>query len=71
MPGSLNVALTSQGQWAAGKPQLTLDVTQLQGRLREYPVDAKGKAAWDGKQLQLEKVTEQVGNCLLYTSRCV
>lgn len=62
MPGSLNVALTSQGQWAAGKPQLTLDVTQLQGRLREYPVDAKGKAAWDGKQLQLEKVTAQVGN---------
>jgi translocation and assembly module TamB len=62
MSGSLNVALTSQGQWAAGKLQLTLDVTQLQGRLREYPVDAKGKAAWDGKQLQLEKVTAQVGN---------
>ncbi|MDD5393394.1 MAG: translocation/assembly module TamB domain-containing protein [Thiothrix sp.] len=62
MPASLDVALTSSGTWAQGKTQVLLDISKLQGRLREYPVDVKGQAEWDGKLLALHKVNALIGN---------
>jgi translocation and assembly module TamB len=61
-PASLDVVLTSSGTWAQGKTQVLLDISKLQGRLREYPVDVKGQAEWDGKLLALHKVNALIGN---------
>jgi translocation and assembly module TamB len=62
MPADLNVALTSSGTWAQGKTQVSLDISKLQGRLREYPVDVKGQAEWGGKLLTLRKVNALIGD---------
>ncbi|MBJ6610368.1 MAG: translocation/assembly module TamB domain-containing protein [Candidatus Thiothrix moscowensis] len=61
MPAQLDASLVSSGTWRDGKPNLTLEVSKLQGKLRDYPVDVKGKGAWDGKLLALQSLDAWVG----------
>lgn len=67
-PGDLTVDLRSQGKWGGDKPQLAMDIARLEGRLRDYPVNAKAKGEWDGKQLSLAKLDVHVGNNQLQAS---
>lgn len=61
-PANLEVALTSKGELAAGKTNVALAITQLQGKLREYPVDVKGQGDWNGKLLALQALDARVGD---------
>lgn len=62
MPAQLDTAFKSIGRIdATGKPDIQLDVNLLKGKLRGYPVDAKGKGAWNGKVLLVENLDALVG----------
>jgi translocation and assembly module TamB len=61
-PAKLDVALTSKGTLADGKTNIALDITQLQGKLREYPVDVKGQGDWNGKLLVVQALDAAVGD---------
>ncbi|MGB3919220.1 MAG: translocation/assembly module TamB domain-containing protein [Thiothrix litoralis] len=61
-PAKLDVALTSKGALSGGKTDIALDITQLQGKLRDYPVDAKGQGDWNGKLLALHSLDAKVGD---------
>ena len=61
-PANLDVALSSQGSLEGDKTALALDITQLKGKLREYPVDAKGQGDWNGKVLALRALDAKVGD---------
>ncbi|EIJ35811.1 translocation/assembly module TamB domain-containing protein [Thiothrix nivea] len=61
-PADLAVALTSSGKLAEGKTDIALDISRLQGKLREYPVDVKGQGDWNGKLLALQSLDARVGD---------
>ena len=61
-PANLDVVLDSTGSLAGGKTAITLDINRLQGKLREYPVDVKGKGDWNGKLLNLQSLEALVGD---------
>jgi translocation and assembly module TamB len=62
-PANLAVALRSSGAWQQGALQsVTLDVSRLQGKLRDYPVDVKGQGDWNGKLLVLHSLDAKVGD---------
>ncbi len=61
-PAALDVELRSSGTLAQGKLQATtLNVTRLQGKLREYPVDISGQGDWNGKVINLQALDANVG----------
>ncbi len=62
-PANLVVALRSSGTWQHGTLQsATLDVSRLQGKLRDYPVDVKGQGDWNGKVINLQALDAKVGD---------
>lgn len=62
-PATLDVELRSGGTLAQGKLQATtLNVTRLQGKLREYPVDISGKGDWNGKVINLQALDAKIGD---------
>ncbi|SDZ76236.1 autotransporter secretion inner membrane protein TamB [Thiothrix caldifontis] len=68
-PANLDVALHSSGSLHQGKLQAaTLDVTRLQGKLREYPVDIQGQGDWNGKVIDLRALDAKIGDNRLQAS---
>lgn len=74
-PHELDVTLSVDANspaWGAGtgklhisgelQRNLTLDISQLQGKLRDYPVDVQGQADWNGKLLNLHSLDAKVGD---------
>jgi len=62
-PAALDVQLNSGGTFQQGKLQATtLNVTRLQGKLREYPVDITGQGDWNGKVINLQALDAKVGD---------
>ncbi len=62
-PAALDVQLRSGGTFQQGKLQATtLNVTRLQGKLREYPVDISGQGDWNGKVINLQALDAKVGD---------
>ncbi|MFN3785479.1 MAG: hypothetical protein ACK4RS_01435, partial [Thiothrix sp.] len=50
----LELVVKSQGTLAAdGTPQVAVEISRLQGKLRTYPVDIQGQGEWNGKLLTL------------------
>lgn len=60
-PAKVDVALTSQGSVINGKPQIALDVRKLQGKVRDYPIDAKAQGEWNGKLITVQALDALVG----------
>lgn len=59
---NLELVLQSQGRLATdGTPHVAVQVNRLHGRLRDYPVEAKGQGEWDGKLLHVRALDAQVG----------
>ena len=63
--GTLDAAAVVQGRMVDGAPHATVDVHQLQGRLRGYPVDGRGIVATDGERLRARDVSLRSGDNLL------
>jgi translocation and assembly module TamB len=61
-PANLEVALTSKGALTEDTTNIAVDITQLQGKLREYPVDVKGQGDWNGKLLVVKALDALVGD---------
>lgn len=68
VPAKLDVALVSSGSLSEGKTSIQLDVSKLQGKLRDYPVDVTGKGDWNGKLLSLQALDAKVGDNRLQAS---
>lgn len=67
-PASLDLALKSTGIMTAGQTSINLDVSHLQGKLRDYPVDVTGQGDWNGKLLALHSLDARVGDNRLQAS---
>lgn len=68
LPANLNTMLQTSGSLQGDKPQISLNITQLQGKLREYPVDIKGQGDWNGKLLNVKALNALVGDNRLQAS---
>jgi translocation and assembly module TamB len=61
LPGRLDLALKSSGQTDATGLHARLDLDRLQGRLRDYPVSASGKAELQGERLTINSLQMRTG----------
>ena len=68
LPANLNTTLQTSGSLQDDKTQISLNLTQLQGKLREYPVDIKGQGDWNGKLLNVKALNALVGDNRLQAS---
>ena len=68
LPANLNTMLQTSGSLQGDKTQISLNITQLQGKLREYPVDIKGQGDWNGKLLNVKALNALVGDNRLQAS---
>ncbi len=62
VPGMLDVALTTTGRLENGKPFMQVEISRLQGSLRDYPLDASMKAGLEGDALTLHALDILVGD---------
>ncbi len=60
--GNLQVALNSSGKLEAGQPTVSLTVTQLEGTLRDYPVQVTLDGRIDKGQITLNALNASVGD---------
>ena len=62
-PAKVDAKFQTTGQLKQGVPVVALDISQLKGQLRGYPVDAKGKLQWNGqtKALLVNELDALVG----------
>ncbi|WP_006787562.1 translocation/assembly module TamB domain-containing protein [Thiorhodospira sibirica] len=61
-PGDLRTRLRTHGRMnEAGALQALLDIEQLQGELRSYPVQLQGKAELDAQRVQFQDIEAGVG----------
>jgi translocation and assembly module TamB len=60
-PGRLQAALRIKGSSGPKGTAGTLELDKLDGRLRQYPVSARGKVAWHGARLQSIDVDARSG----------
>ena len=68
LPANLSTTLQTSGHLQDGKTQISLNLTQLQGKLRDYPVDIKGQGDWNGKLLNVKALNALVGDNRLQAS---
>ncbi|ASJ74805.1 translocation/assembly module TamB domain-containing protein [Granulosicoccus antarcticus] len=55
-PGRINLDVSSKGQISDSGPQLTAQINQLSGRLREQPLAGSGSVRLDGEKLNIDNL---------------
>lgn len=70
-PGRLQAVLRIQGSGGAEGTTGALALEKLDGRLREYPLSARGEVAWRGRRLQSIDVDARSGSAHLQLSGAV
>ena len=60
--GTLDAAAFVQGRMVDGAPHTTVEVRQLQGRLRDHPVQGRGTVAMAGERLRARDVSLRSGD---------
>lgn len=64
-PGSINLEVSSKGQISEDGPELTADIKQLSGRLREQPLSGTGGFTLAGEKLNIENLNVAHGQTQL------
>lgn len=67
-PGSLNLETFISGQFNNGQIKAAIDLQQLGGELRGFPVIASGKIEMDGKDFAIDALSIQSSDSLLQAS---
>lgn len=67
-PGTLSAQLASKGRYVDGAPHLNAQLTQLEGRLRDYPVSGEADVAVEGTLFSLRTLQLQSGDNRLTAS---
>ncbi|NEX19817.1 translocation/assembly module TamB [Thiorhodococcus mannitoliphagus] len=60
-PGRIDGKVRTQGLLQEGGPSLVAVIEQIQGRLRGYPIGAKGKISIEGKTTRIEGLAAESG----------
>ena len=60
--GTLDAAAVVQGRMVDGAPRTTIDLHELQGRLRGHPIEGRGTVAMAGERLRARDVSLRSGD---------
>lgn len=67
-PGKLDAVLSSSGELAPGGPVLLAELAQLDGRLRDYPIEARARVALEDGVLEVRELNAASGPSRLTAS---
>jgi translocation and assembly module TamB len=64
-PGKLALQLATRGRVAEGTPQAEVELTQLEGVLRDYPLKAEGELKLTGETLHIKQLALTSGSSVI------
>ena len=70
-PGDIEAQLHTSGGWQKGEINASVNISRLQGQLREYPVALQGQLQWMDNKLNISQLNASSGNTQLNASGTV